>query len=94
LQPGTLAVSAFPFKATKNSSNFTSAAYTQAATAAWEAAGDATSAYADLTGILLDEQFVIELAQTGYNLSAVSALRGLTWNAYDYLNLDNTYLAA
>jgi peptide/nickel transport system substrate-binding protein len=94
VHPASLATGAFPFNYAKNASNFSSASYTAAAERAWTSASPSalSSAYAELTDILLDEQFVVEGVITGTDVAFTSQLRGLTYNMFDYLILDSAWL--
>ena len=97
VHPATLAVSAYPFNQAKNTSRFHSAEYSQAVLAAWEQ-GDpdsaaARAAYQRITGILLDEAFIIDLAIEPSLQVATSGLRGVSLNRFAYLRAENAYLA-
>ncbi|MCX4747232.1 ABC transporter substrate-binding protein [Kitasatospora sp. NBC_01287] len=98
LHPATLAVSAYPFNEAKNSSHFSSPAYTTIVQQAWNRAdgdsADAKALYQQITDTLLDEAFVIDLAIAGLVEVATAQVHGATLNKYSYLNLDNAYLAA
>ncbi|QMU71675.1 ABC transporter substrate-binding protein [Streptacidiphilus sp. P02-A3a] len=97
LHPATLAVSAYPFNQAKNTSRFRSAEYSQAVLAAWEQ-GDpnsaaARAAYQRVTGILLDEAFIIELAVEPSLQVNTTGLSGATLNRFGYLHAQNATLA-
>jgi peptide/nickel transport system substrate-binding protein len=94
VHPASLATGAFPFNYAKNASNFASASYAAAAKQAWTSSSPSllSSAYTELTDILLDEQFVVEGVISGTDLGMTSRLRGLTYNMYDYLILDSAWL--
>ncbi|MGU3293384.1 ABC transporter substrate-binding protein [Williamsia sp. M5A3_1d] len=88
--PATLAKGAAPFKPAKNLSQFTSAEYSDVVSR-FDGLSDPRGAaardlYRRYTDILLDEQFVIELAITTSTNVSTAALRGLTWNRYKYLD--------
>ncbi|AUG80572.1 peptide ABC transporter substrate-binding protein [Kitasatospora sp. MMS16-BH015] len=97
LHPATLAVSAYPFNEAKNSSHFSSPAYTQIVQQAWQRAdsdsAEAKALYQRITDTLLDEEFVIDLAIAGEVEVATAKVRGATLNKFNYLNLDDAYLA-
>jgi peptide/nickel transport system substrate-binding protein len=96
VQPSTLAVSAYPFNEAKNTSKYRSAAYTKVVREAWttrDTAAAATNAqYRKISGILLDQAFIIDLAIRGRVQVASKKLHGVTLNKFSYLNLDDAYL--
>ncbi|WTW94696.1 ABC transporter substrate-binding protein [Streptomycetaceae bacterium NBC_01309] len=97
LHPSTLAVSAYPFNEAKNSSKFSDPRYTEIVQRAWRqadpASAQAKAAYQDLSEVLLDQQFVIDLVVLA-NLHATTAdLQGVGQNEFSALNLDDAYLA-
>ncbi|MGW6917812.1 ABC transporter substrate-binding protein [Kitasatospora sp. NPDC054939] len=98
LNPATLAVSAYPFNEAKNSSHFSSPAYTDLVQRAWKRpdhdSPEAKALYQQITDVLLDEEFVIDLAIGDLVEVAGSKVRGATLNKYTYLNLDDAYLTA
>ncbi|MFD0275127.1 ABC transporter substrate-binding protein [Kitasatospora sp. NPDC127111] len=98
LHPATLAVSAYPFNEAKNSSQFTSPAYTDIVQRAWNRSdsdsAEAKALYQQITDALLDEEFVIDLAIAGEIEVATAKVRGATLNKFNYLNLDDAYLTA
>ncbi|MFJ9517381.1 ABC transporter substrate-binding protein [Kitasatospora sp. NPDC101801] len=98
LHPATLAVSAYPFNEAKNSSHFSSAAYTDIVQRAWQRpdsdSPEAKALYQQVTDTLLDEEFVIDLAIGGQIEVAGAKVHGATLNKFNYLNLDDAYLAA
>ncbi|GAA4884078.1 ABC transporter substrate-binding protein [Kitasatospora terrestris] len=98
LHPATLAVSAYPFNEAKNSSKFASPAYTEIVQQAWKRAdsdsAEAKALYQKITDTLLDEEFVIDLAIAGLVEVAAAKVHGATLNKFNYLNLDDAYLAA
>ncbi|GAA2998750.1 ABC transporter substrate-binding protein [Kitasatospora albolonga] len=98
LHPATLAVSAYPFNEAKNSSHFSSPAYTDIVQRAWKRpdadSPEAKALYQQITDILLDEEFVIDLAIGGQIEVAGPKVRGATLNKFTYLNLDDAYLTA
>ncbi|MBJ7287838.1 ABC transporter substrate-binding protein [Williamsia sp.] len=88
--PATLATGAAPFKPAKNLSGFTSPEYASVV-AGFDTLTDprgpaAIDLYRRYTEILLDEQFVIDLAITTSTNVATAAMRGLNWNAYKYID--------
>ncbi|MER7667513.1 ABC transporter substrate-binding protein [Kitasatospora sp. NPDC096128] len=98
LQPATLAVSAYPFNEAKNSSHFSSPAYTDVVQKAWNRpdsdSPEAKALHQQITEILLDESFVIDLAIAGLIEVAGSKVRGADLNKFGYLNLDDAFLTA
>ncbi|MFJ6622709.1 ABC transporter substrate-binding protein [Kitasatospora sp. NPDC091335] len=98
LQPATLAVSAYPFNEAKNSSRFGSPDYTDVVRRAWNRSDsdspEARALYRQITDVLLDEEFVIDLAIAGLVEVAGHRARGVTLNKFGYLNLDDAYLTA
>ncbi|MEU1506897.1 ABC transporter substrate-binding protein [Kitasatospora sp. NPDC005748] len=98
LHPATLAVSAYPFNEAKNSSRFSSPAYTGVVQKAWNRpdsdGAEAKALYQQITDVLLDEEFVIDLAIAGLVEVAGGKARGADLNKFGYLNLDDAYLTA
>ncbi|MET8540473.1 ABC transporter substrate-binding protein [Kitasatospora sp. NPDC004799] len=98
LQPATLAVSAYPFNEARNSSRYSSPGYTDVVQRAWNrSAGDSPEARAlhqQITDLLLEEEFVIDLAIAGLVEVTGQRARGVTLNKFGYLNLDDAYLTA
>ncbi|MFI5646109.1 ABC transporter substrate-binding protein [Kitasatospora sp. NPDC051705] len=98
LHPATLAVSAYPFNEAKNSSRFSSPAYTDVVQRAWNRSDsespEARALYQQITDVLLDEEFVIDLAIAGLVEVAGAGVQGVTLNKFSYLNLDDAYLTA
>ncbi|MFE9424789.1 ABC transporter substrate-binding protein [Kitasatospora sp. NPDC006697] len=96
--PATLAVSAYPFNEAKNTSHFSSPAYTELVRSAWQRADSdgpqAQALYQRVTDTLLEEEFVIDLAIAGLIEVSTAKVRGATLNRYSYLNLDDAYLTA
>ncbi|GIG55756.1 hypothetical protein Lfu02_01280 [Longispora fulva] len=95
LNPATLVKGAFPFNADRNASNFDSAEYKQLADTLWKATDDTArrAAAAKVNAFLLDEQFVSDLVVSAHTYAITRKVRGLAWSMFDYLNLDETYLA-
>ncbi|MFC9862599.1 MULTISPECIES: ABC transporter substrate-binding protein [unclassified Streptomyces] len=96
VQPSTLAVSAYPFNEKKNTSKYRSADYTAVVQEAWtkpeSSAAQANALHEKISGILLDEAFIIDLVVRGQVQVAADGLRGVTLNKFSYLNLDHAYL--
>ncbi|WP_329214077.1 ABC transporter substrate-binding protein [Streptomyces sp. NBC_00683] len=97
VQPSTLAVSAYPFNEAKNTSKYRSAAYTEVVQEAWtepeSSPAAANALHEKISGILLDEAFLIDLVLRGRVQVAADRLHGVTLNKFSYLNLDHAYLA-
>ncbi|MGW4378819.1 ABC transporter substrate-binding protein [Kitasatospora sp. NPDC004531] len=96
LHPATLAVSAYPFNEAKNTSRFSSPAYTEVVQQAWKRSdsdsAEAKALYQRVTDVLLQEQFIIDLAIAGLVEVAGARARGATLNKFGYLNLDDAHL--
>lgn len=97
VHPSTLAVSAYPFNEAKNTSKFSDPAYTEVVQRAWRQADPASpqarAAYQDLSEVLLDRQFVIDLVVLANLYAGTADLHGVEQNEFTALNLDNAYLA-
>ncbi len=82
--PSTLAVSAYPFNAEKNSSNFVSADYAAAANAAWKTADPsspaALAAYRKLGDVWLNELFLVEIGVVIPRATASPNVRDVGWD--------------
>jgi len=95
--PSTLAVTAYPFNAEQNASNFASPAYEKAADAAWESpepkSPAALQAYKQINDILLKDLFLIELVDFDPVVAATPDLHGVTWTKRNELDLANAYLS-
>jgi peptide/nickel transport system substrate-binding protein len=91
LSPATLVKGAFPFNADKNASNFDSDTYRQIAQQLWTAADKA--AYDRANDFLLAQQFVSDLVVSSHTFTIASDLKGLDYTMYDYIDLDDAYLA-
>ncbi|WP_328317964.1 ABC transporter substrate-binding protein [Streptomyces sp. NBC_00388] len=96
VQPSTLAVSAYPFNEAKNTSKYRSAHYTQVVREAWTepetSTARANTLHDEISGILLDEAFIIDLVVRGQVQVAARGLHGITLNKFSYLDLDHAYL--
>ncbi|MDI2127464.1 ABC transporter substrate-binding protein [Yinghuangia seranimata] len=97
VHPSTLAVSAYPFNEAKNTSKFSDPQYTEIVQKAWNQAdadsAAAKAAYQDLSEVLLDRQFVIDLVVLANLYASTSNLQGVTQNLYADTVLDDAYLA-
>ncbi|MFW0786036.1 ABC transporter substrate-binding protein [Gordonia sp. CPCC 206044] len=95
--PSTLAVSAYPFNAAKNSSNFRSPAYAAAANAAWTVRdGDspaALAAYRQLDDVWLKDLFLVEIGVILQKLTTSSAVGNIDWDRRNQMHLADTYLS-
>jgi peptide/nickel transport system substrate-binding protein len=91
LSPATLVKGAFPFNADKNASNFDSDSYREIAQQLWTATDAA--AYDRVNDFLIKEQFVSDLVVSSHTFTISSDLKGLDYTMYDYLDLDDAYLA-
>lgn len=93
LNPSTLVTGAFPFNAAKNGENFSNPEYTRMANATWTESGAAAkTTYQQLNRFLLQQQFVIDIVNSSHTYAISTALHGLAYNMYDYINLDDAYL--
>lgn len=94
LSPSTLVKGAFPFNADANSSNFDSGKYRSIAQQLWTPGSGAAAkaAYQSVNDFLLDQQFVSDLVVSSHTFTISTKLKGLQYNMYDYLDLDNAYL--
>jgi peptide/nickel transport system substrate-binding protein len=94
--PSTLAVSAYPFNADKNSSNFDSAKYKRDADAAWEVTDPtgpkALAAYQALSDDLVKNLFLIEGVITYFEVGVSDHVHGVSWTKRSELTLGSTWL--
>lgn len=95
LNPATLLNGAFPFNANANASNFESARYRELADRAWKTTDEQAAArvYAEVTELLLREQFVIDLVSGSQAFVTSDALRDIGYTMFNNLILDDAYLA-
>jgi peptide/nickel transport system substrate-binding protein len=94
LSPATLVKGSFPFNADANASNFDSEEYRRIADRLWTATDPAQeqAAYDQVNDFLLQQQFVSDLVVSAHTFTISTDLKGLDYNMYDYLDLDNAYL--
>ncbi|SED82510.1 peptide/nickel transport system substrate-binding protein [Gordonia malaquae] len=82
--PSTLAVSAYPFNAAKNASNFVAADYAAAADSAWKTADpsspEAIAAYRRLDSVWLNELFLVEIGVVIQHATASPNVRDVGWD--------------
>ncbi|QLQ10324.1 MAG: ABC transporter substrate-binding protein [Nocardioidaceae bacterium] len=94
--PSTLAVTAYPFNADKNSSNFVDAKYKKDANAAWEVADgtspEAVEAYRKVTEDLVENLFLIESNVTWIRIPVSTGVHDLAWTKRSELVLTDTWL--
>ena len=94
--PSTLAVSAYPFNAAKNSSNFIDPEYTAASQAAWKiadpASPEAVAAYRRLDRVWLDSLFLIEIGVVIPRSTASPRVRDIDWDKRAQLHFARTSL--
>lgn len=93
LSPATLVAGAFPFNAKKNSSNFVSDEYRGIAQQLWTGTNATAATYGPVNDLLLREQFVSDLVVSSHTFAVSRTLKDLNYTMYDYLDLDNAYLA-
>ncbi|MEP9415349.1 ABC transporter substrate-binding protein [Gordonia sp. VNQ95] len=95
--PSTLAVSAYPFNAAKNSSNYLNPAYAAAANAAWTATDPespaALAAYRALDKVWLDDLFLVEIGVVFTKVTVSPAVGNVDWDRRNQLHLSTAYLA-
>ncbi|GEE03780.1 hypothetical protein nbrc107696_42260 [Gordonia spumicola] len=95
--PSTLAVSAYPFNAAKNASNFVSAEYASAADAAWKTADPsspaALAAYRRLDSVWLNDLFLVEIGVVIQRATASPNVRGVDWDRRVQFHFAGTSLA-
>ncbi|MGO3327236.1 ABC transporter substrate-binding protein [Gordonia sp. (in: high G+C Gram-positive bacteria)] len=94
--PSTLAVSAYPFNAAKNSSNYVSGEYASAAQAAWTATDptspEAVAAYRRLDKAWLDDLFIVEIGVVLTRITAAPDVRDIGWDHRVQLHFADTSL--
>lgn len=95
--PATLLVSAYPFNAARNVSNFVNAGYRQLSQAAWEQTNPGSAAaralYRKLNQDLLTNSFVIDLVNYTTRLLATAAVHGVAWSRRGEVNLNAAWLS-
>ncbi|MDF3280633.1 ABC transporter substrate-binding protein [Gordonia sp. N1V] len=95
--PSTLAVSAYPFNAAKNSSNFVDPAYAAAANAAWTtpdpASPAALGAYRQLDDVWLRDLFLVEIGIVFTKAALAPSVGNVDWDRRGQFHFVNTYLA-
>jgi peptide/nickel transport system substrate-binding protein len=94
LRPATLLKGAFPFNADKNASRFSNDKYKALSNAIWQNtdASKAKAQYNEVNALLLDEQFVSDLALGAHTYTISARVKGLAYTALDYLILDQADL--
>lgn len=94
--PSTLAVSAYPFNADENASNFVSPEYADAAETAWKTADpaspEAAAAYRRLDKIWLEDLFLIELGVVIPRITTAPGVRDVGWDRRVQLHFAQTSL--
>ncbi|MFI5717712.1 ABC transporter substrate-binding protein [Nocardia sp. NPDC051750] len=94
--PSTLAVSAYPFNAAKNASNFISPEYADAAETAWKTADpaspEAIAAYRRLDKVWLEDLFLIELGVVIPRVTSAPGVRDVGWDRRVQLHFAKTSL--
>jgi peptide/nickel transport system substrate-binding protein len=96
--PATLLVSAYPFNAFRNISNFVNTGYQALSQAAWEQADPngavARKLYGELNRDLLTYSFVVELVNYTTQWLTTSKVHGLAWSRRGEIDLSIAYLSA
>ena len=94
--PSTLAVTAYPFNADSNSSNYVDAGYKKDADAAWTvpdgSSPEAVDKYKAVSSDLFDSQFLIEISATYMETAVGSYVHGVTWTKRSEVTLGDTWL--
>jgi peptide/nickel transport system substrate-binding protein len=94
--PSTLAVTAYPFNADKNASNFVSAKYKKDANAAWELTDpngpEAAAAYRTLSEDLVKNLFLIEGVTTYFEAGVSNKVHGVSWSKRSEFTFGDTWL--
>lgn len=95
MRPATLLKGAFPFNADKNASRFVNEQYKTLANAIWgnTDAAKAKAQYAEVNALLLDQQFISDLARGAHTYTISTRVKGLAYTALGYLLLDEADLA-
>jgi peptide/nickel transport system substrate-binding protein len=95
--PSTLTVSAYPFNAHKNASQYTAAGYTKHADGAWTVADGssaaARAAYGQVSKDLLDAAFLAEIAVLLPQWATSARLRGIGYTKRAEVQLTDAWLA-
>jgi peptide/nickel transport system substrate-binding protein len=95
--PSTLTVSAYPFNAQRNASNYVSPDYQAAANAAWQPRGadDAATraAYDTLNDELLKGLFLVEIGVVFRQWAASDRAQGISWTKRSEITLTDVYKA-
>lgn len=95
--PATLTLSAYPFNAFRNASNFDDADYQAHATAAWQltdlTGDDAAQVYSALNKDLLEGSFVQNLVTYTHEWVATDRVHDLGWTKRGEIELDDAYLS-
>ncbi|MFT4125637.1 MAG: ABC transporter substrate-binding protein [Gordonia sp. (in: high G+C Gram-positive bacteria)] len=95
--PSTLAVSAYPFNAAKNSSNYVNPDYAAAANAAWTTpdpvSPQALAAYRQLDDVWLKDLFLIEIGIVFTKVTTSPAVGNIDWDRRNQVHFATTYLS-
>lgn len=95
--PSTLALSAYPFNAAQNASNYADPEYSAAAEAAWKTVDprspEALAAYRRLDNVWLTDLFLIEIGVVISRTTAAPAVRDIDWDRRSQLHFARTRLA-
>ncbi|MEP6969623.1 MAG: ABC transporter substrate-binding protein [Betaproteobacteria bacterium] len=94
MRPATLLKGAFPFNADKNASRFSNDQYKALANAIWQNtdAAKAKALYGEVNALMLDQQFISDLALGAHTYTISTRVKGLAYTALDYLILDQADL--
>ncbi|MED5799801.1 ABC transporter substrate-binding protein [Gordonia sp. Z-3] len=96
--PSTLAVSAYPFNAAKNSSNYSNPEYSAAAEEAWtvrdSSSPEALAAYRELDEAWLRDLFLIEIGVVLRQVATAPSVGDVDWDRRNQLHFAGTYLTS
>jgi peptide/nickel transport system substrate-binding protein len=96
-QPVTLPLTSYVYNQAHNTSQFSSPEYAKLVQEMLQLTNpdgaQARSLYKQLTDLLLDQQFVVELAVLPTTEVSLTTVHGETMNKFNFLNLDDAYLS-
>lgn len=94
MQPATLLKGAFPFNSDKNASRFNNEQYKKLANSIWKNtnASMVKGQFNEINDLILDEQFISDLARGAHTYTITNRLKGLDYTSLAYLKLDKAEL--
>lgn len=96
-QPSTLTVSAYPFNAAHNASNYTNSGYSADAQGAWKIpdgnSAEAKAAYAKISDDLLKALFLIEIGIVHLQYVHTAKLQGVSYTKRNELDVTSAYFS-